>query len=191
MCISHPEQETRPESALNVSESFPLEWEGKSNPWFAVRTRARAEKVAALQIRALGIEEFLPLYQVRRQWFDRVKKVSLPLFSGYLFCRCDRKTLWRVSSLSSVANVVGFGEQSAIIPEHEIQAIRQLVESGFPTSPCPFLKEGAMVRIRQGPLMDVTGRVLKVKNFYRLVISVEMLHRSVSVEVPPEVIEQL
>lgn len=178
--------------ALNRSESLAVKWEqGEKNPWFAVRTRARAEKVASQQIRALSIEEFLPLYHVRRQWFDRVKKVSLPLFSGYLFCRCNREMLWRVSSLSSVADVVGFGDESAIIPEHEIQAIRQLVESGLSVSPCPFLREGTMVRIRGGPLMDVTGRLLKIKSDYRLVISVEMLNRSVSVEVSPEIIQQI
>lgn len=160
-------------------------------PWFAVRTRARAEKVASLQIRAQGIEEFLPLYQTRRQWFDRVKKVSLPLFSGYLFCRCDRTALTKVSSSSAVANVVGFGDEKASIPEHEIEAIRKLIGSGLSALPCPLLREGAMVRVRCGPLSGVRGRIVKVKGQYRLVISVEMLSRSVSVEVAPDIVEQI
>src|SRR6202042_2254382 len=122
---------------------------------------------------------------VRRQWFDRIRKVGLPLFGGYLFCRCNREKLPRVSNLSCVAKVVGFGEQSAIIPEHEIVAIRKLVESGLSISPFPFLREGTIVRIRKGPLIDVEGRLLKIQNDYRLVISIEMLNRSASVEVPP------
>jgi transcription antitermination factor NusG len=159
--------------------------------WFAVRTRSRAEKVAALQIKAHGIEEFLPLYHVRRQWFDRIRMVSLPLFSGYLFCKCDRQGLRKVSSASAVASIVGFGGKQAAIPESEIQAIKQLVTSGLPASPCPFMREGMLVRIRRGPLQDVMGRLLKIKNQFRLVIAVEMLNRSVSVEVAPEIVEAI
>jgi transcription antitermination factor NusG len=117
--------------------------------------------------------------------------LDLPLFSRYLFCRCNRERLSRVSNLSCVANVVGFGGQSVIIPEHQIAAIRKLVASGLSLSPCPFLREGTIVRIREGPLMDVIGRLLKIRNDYRLVVSVEMLNRSISVEVPPEIIEQI
>lgn len=168
-----------------------MEFSESPKPWFAVRTRARAEKVAALQIKACGIEEFLPLYHVRRKWFDRMKVVSLPLFSGYLFCRCDRQAVTKVSCVSAVANVVGFGNEGAIVPEHEIEAVRRLVASGLPASPCPFLREGMIVRIRRGPLEDVTGRLVKVKSHYRIVISVEMLNRSVSVEVAPEIVEPI
>ena len=160
-----------------------------SKSWFAVHTRGRAEKVASLQIQAHGIEEFLPLYTARRQWFDRVKLVSLPLFSGYLFCRCDRRGLAKVSSASAVANIVGFGDKQATVPDCEILAIKQLVTSGLRASPCPFMREGMMVRIRRGPLQGVTGHLLKIKSQFRLVISVEMLHRSVSIEVAPEIIE--
>ena len=162
-----------------------------SKAWFAVRTRSRAEKVASLQIQAYGIEEFLPLYQTRRQWFDRVKLVSLPLFSGYLFCRCDRQNLVKVSSASAVANIVGFGHMQATVPECEIQAIKQLVMSGLSASPCPFMQEGTTVRVRRGPLQDVRGRLLRIKNQLRIVISIEMLSRSVSVEVGPEMVEAI
>jgi len=162
---------------------------GKS--WFAVRTRARAEKVASLQIKSHGIEEFLPLYQVRRQWFDRVKTVNLPLFGGYLFCRCNRQALIKVMGASAVAEVIGFGNRSAAVPEYEIDAVKRLVASGLPATPSPFIREGAMVRIRSGALQGVTGRLAKIKNQFRFVISVEMLNRSVSIEVGPKIVESI
>jgi transcription antitermination factor NusG len=174
-----------------LTASSCMETREASKSWFAVRTRSRAEKVASIQLQAHGIEEFLPLYQMRRQWFDRVKVVSLPLFSGYIFCRCDRQSLVQVSSASAVANIVGFGHTHVTVPECEIQAIKQLVMSGLPASPCPFMREGTAVRIRRGPLQDVRGRLLKIKNQFRIVISVEMLSRSVSVEVAPEIVEAI
>ena len=177
------------------SVCFPTEASGpvktEQNPWFAVRTRARAEKVASAQIRGQGIEEFLPLYQAKRRWFDRFKTVSFPLFSGYLFCRCERTALSRVTSLSSVADIVGFGGEKATVPDCQVQAIRQLGESGMQAAPFPYLREGALVRVRRGPLTGVMGRLVKVKKSYRLVISLELLSRSVAVEIPAEIVEPI
>jgi transcription antitermination factor NusG len=145
--------------------------------------------VAATHIRQRGIEDFLPLYSVRRKWCDRVKVVNLPLFGGYVFCRCAASELTLVRSAPGVAGVVEFGDGPAYIPESEIEAVKQLVASGLPASPCPFLKEGSPVRVRTGPLSGLTGRLTNIKNQFRLVISVEMLKRAVFLEIDSEIVE--
>ncbi|MGJ5813094.1 UpxY family transcription antiterminator [Paludibaculum fermentans] len=159
--------------------------------WFAIRTRSRQEQVVSRYLNATGLEEFLPLYQVRRRWSDRVKVVDVPLFEGYVFCRFDDTQLVPVLSAPGVVHVVTFDGSPARIPEAEIEAVRQLVRSKLPASPCPYLKEGAPVRIRSGPMKGVEGRLVEIRNQYRLRVSVHMLQRSVEVEIDPESVEAL
>lgn len=142
-------------------------------------------------LNATGLEEFLPIYQVRRRWSDRIKIVDVPLFEGYVFCRFDDSQMIPVLSAPGVVHVVSFDGAPAAIPETEIEAVRRLVNSKLPASPCPYLKEGSPVRIRSGPMKGVEGRLVEIKNQYRLRLSVHMLQRSVEVEIDPESVEAL
>lgn len=162
-----------------------------ANSWHAIRTRSRQEQVVSRYLRAQGLEEFLPVYQVRRRWSDRVKVLDVPLFDGYVFCRFDDQRMVPVLSAPGVVHVVSFDGTPAVIPESEIEAVRRLVESKLPASPCPYLKEGAAVRIRNGPMKGVEGRLVAIQNRYRLRLSVHMLQRSVEVEIDPESVEAL
>lgn len=162
-----------------------------TNSWHAIRTRSRQEQVVSRYLRAQGLEEFLPVYQVRRRWSDRVKVLDVPLFDGYVFCRFDDQRMVPVLSAPGVVHVVSFDGTPAVIPESEIEAVRRLVESKLPASPCPYLKEGAAVRIRNGPMKGVEGRLVAIQNRYRLRLSVHMLQRSVEVEIDPESVEAL
>lgn len=162
-----------------------------THSWHAIRTRSRQEQVVSRYLRAQGLEEFLPVYQVRRRWSDRVKVLDVPLFDGYVFCRFDDQRMTPVLSAPGVVHVVSFDGTPAPIPDGEIEAVRQLVDSRLPASPCPYLKEGAAVRIRSGPMKGVEGRLVAIQNRYRLRLSVHMLQRSVEVEIDPESVEAL
>jgi len=157
--------------------------------WFAVRTKARHEMVAARFVEAQGIEQFVPVYTSRRQWSDRVKAVQLPLFDGYFFVRMNSNRFVPVLSAPGVVNVVGFGGTPSPIPHGEIEAVRRLVNSGLPACPHPYLKAGDRVRIKSGPLQELEGTLLRVRNQWRFVLTVEMLQRAVSVEVDSELVE--
>lgn len=154
--------------------------------WFAVRTKARHEIVAARFVAARGIEQFVPLYLSRRQWSDRVKTVQLPLFDGYFFVRMDSVGFTPVLEAPGVVNIVGIGGTPSPIPDHEVQAVRRLVASGLPACPHPYLKAGDRVRIKSGPLQELEGTLLRIRNQWRFVLVVEMLQRAVSVEVDSE-----
>ena len=158
-------------------------------PWYALQTKARHEKSVSNHLKMQGMEEFLPLYKSRREWSDRVTVVELPLFGGYVFCRLDRRSMVSALSTPGVIHVLGYGTEPAPVPDIEISAIRRLLSSKMPATPCPYLKTGVTVRIRHGAMQGLEGRLERVKNSCRLVLSVHLLQRSVALEVDPESVE--
>jgi transcription antitermination factor NusG len=153
-------------------------------PWFALQVKPRYEKVASTVLRKKGFEEFLPVYQSRRVWSDRIAKVEVPLFPGYVFCRFDPE-LRRLPVVTTpgVINVVGVAGQPAAIPEHELEMIQTILRSGKAALPWPYLGVGARVRIERGALAGVEGILVEAKKQHRVVVSVTLLQRSVAVEV--------
>ena len=158
-------------------------------PWYALQTKARHEKAVSNYLRMQGVEEFLPLYKSRREWSDRVRVVELPLFGGYVFCRLDPKSMVSVLNVPGVIHLLGYGAEPVPVPDGEISAIRRLLESELPATPCPYLKVGALVRIRSGAMQGLEGRLERVRNSCRLVLSVHLLQRSIALEVDPESVE--
>ena len=62
---------------------------GISSPWFALVVKRRHEKAVSEGLRDREIDAFLPTTRLRRQWSDRTRVLDVPLFPGYVFCRCD------------------------------------------------------------------------------------------------------
>lgn len=154
-----------------------------SSSWFAVRTRARAEKTVRDQLDARGIEVFLPTITRWSRWKDRKKSVDWPLFAGYCFARFDPVDHLRIQSCPAVAGIIRFCGELAPLPEHEIDGIRTLVDCELKFDPAPFLKEGEPVQVIHGPLRGVTGRLVRKGDHARLILSVEMIAHAVAVEV--------
>ncbi len=166
--------------------------EGSEGPrWYALHTMSNCEARVANYLRAFDVEAFLPDYPSRRQWNDRVKVIRRPLFPGYLFGRLQKKLPSEALGAPGLAHIVGFGGVPVPIPEEEIDSVRRLVESGLSVCGCPMLKTGERVRMRNGPLKGVEGRLERIKNQFRLIVSVELLCRSIATEVDLEAIEVL
>lgn len=151
--------------------------------WFAVQVKTTHEKRVAGLLDQRGYERFLPTYRQRRRWSDRIKEVDQPLFPGYVFCRFAPQARLGVLKTDGVYRVVGIGPVPAPIDEDEILAIQHAVESGLAVRPHPFLVAGQRVRIDGGPLAGVQGLVTDVRRRDRLVLSVSLLQRSLSVEI--------
>jgi transcriptional antiterminator NusG len=151
-------------------------------PWFALQTRMRYEEFVARQLRGRGFDPFLPVYKSRRRWSDRTKEIELPLFPGYLFCRFDPANRFPILSAAGVLGVVGVGKTPTAIEEREIAAIQKTVHSGLPSQPWPFLQIGQKARVTYGPLCGVEGILVSFKGNCRLVLSVNLLQRSVAVD---------
>lgn len=157
-----------------------------SDSWFALVTRPRHEKSVAVGLRAKGLEEFLPLRRTRRRWTDRVQAIDLPLFPGYLFCRFGPEQYVHVMQTPGVRTVVGFAGKPAPLAASEIDTLQAVLESGCGVQPWPYLTAGDRVRLDDGPLAGIEGILLREKSHFRVVVSVELLQRSVAVEIGRE-----
>ena len=150
--------------------------------WYALQLRPRFEKIVSMHLQSKGYEEYLPVYRSKRRWSDRVKEISLPLFPGYIFCRFDMNQRLPVLVIPGVMSIVSFGGNAIPVSEQEILAVQTIVNSGYPYEPSAYTTVGRRVTIERGPLRGLEGIVAEPKKNYRLIVSVEMLRRSVSVE---------
>jgi transcriptional antiterminator NusG len=152
--------------------------------WYALRTRSRHEKRVREQLAGgQEIEVFLPLWERRSRWKDRIKRIQVPLFPGYCFARFRYSDRLRVLKAFGVVDLVGAGGEPEPIPDAEIDAIHALAGSGLTYEPFPFLAEGMEVEVIRGPLMGVRGRLLRKDRGLRVVLSVTSIRQSVSVEI--------
>ena len=154
--------------------------------WYALTTRSQHEKKAVEALDLRGFQTFLPLYRARRRWSDRTKVLDLPLFPGYVFCRFAVEQRVSVLTSPNIATVVGIGKQPVPLADEEIQGIQTMIASGLRVEPWQFLEVGQKVRIAGGALDGVTGILVQEKNSLRVVVNVELLHRSVAVEISRE-----
>ena len=162
---------------------------GDSPQWHALYTRHHHEKPIARMLSSKGHEVFLPLYGVARQWQDRTRHVSLPLFPCYVFIRGGLDRQLQIMSTPGVFSLVGWAGHPATIPESQIAGLRQMAESSTRIEPHPYLACGDRVRIRSGTLQGLEGILVRKKNVSRLVVSLEMLGRSAAVEVDASCLE--
>lgn len=153
-------------------------------PWHALQVRANFERHVATALHAKGYIEFAALYRAQRKWADRLKESERPLFPGYVFCRFDPKErLLPILTTPGVLAIVGAGSSPISIPDEEITAIQAIVRSGRPLKPTPFIDVGCRITIGTGALAGIEGVVIREGSKYRLVVSVELLRRSVLVDV--------
>lgn len=173
---------------MPISQSIDVRTQ-EDSAWWALYTRHQHEKVVADMLTAKGFDVFLPLYDSIRRWKDRSKLISLPLFPCYVFVRGGLNRRLHVITTPGVHMILCSGENVAIIPEDEIQAIRRTIEGPFRVEPHPYLKCGERVRVTRGTLEGVEGVLVRKKNLYRLILSVDMLAQSVAVEIDASDVE--
>jgi transcription antitermination factor NusG len=163
----------------------------KEPHWFAAYTCANHEKRAAEHLYARDLEHFLPLYTSQRKWKDRRVQLEMPLFPGYIFVRIEPAARLRVLEIPSVVRLVGFNGQPYPLPDSEIESLRAAVLQGSRIEPHPYLTVGSSVRIKGGPLAGVQGKLIRRKNTYRVVLSLDLIARSAVVEVDAADVERI
>ena len=159
--------------------------------WYALYTRHQHEKTVAQILNSKGFETLLPLYPAARRWADRTKLLFLPLFPCYVFINAGLERRLAIMMTPGVHSLVSNAGEPAAIPSEEIDAVRRAVESGARVEPHPLLKCGDWVRVKCGPLTGIEGILVRKKNLYRLVLSVEMLGKAVAVEVDAFLVERV
>ena len=151
--------------------------------WYALYTFPRHEKLIVEQIERRRFSCFLPLYRSVRRWKDRRKEVDLVLFPGYVFVRMAIERRLQVLQLPGVVRLVSFNGQPAALPAEEIEALQERLASGARVEPHPYLRVGRRVRVRSGAMEGLEGIVVRRKDSCRVVFSIDLIRRSVAVEV--------
>lgn len=157
--------------------------------WYALYTRARCEKKVAQLLCEKGVETFLPLRTETRQWHDRKKKVTVPLFANYVFTRITMPQRVFVVQTSGVVRIVSFSQGPSPIPDHEINAIRRILMSPASYEVTNFFTIGDEVEIRNGLFAGIRGRLIEYRGKSRLVVGIKQIGQALSVELSPNDIQ--
>lgn len=170
-----------------ASEEMPIEnpvtiAEAPERNWYALCTCPRHEKRVAEQIERRNLSCFLPLYRSLRRWKDRRKELDLVLFPGYIFVRIALENRLQVLNLPGALRFVSFNGQPAALPAEEIEALQSRLSGDVRIEPHPYLRKGRRVRVRSGAMQGLEGIVVRRKDRCRIIFSIDLIMRSVAVE---------
>jgi transcription antitermination factor NusG len=157
--------------------------------WYAVYTRSRHEKRIAEQLERKQIENFLPSYETVRRWKNGRHRVQLPLFPCYTFVRIALADRLEVLKVPGVVRLVSFNGLPVPLADQEITSLRRVLAEGFKAEPHPYLTVGRRVRLTGGPLVGHEGILVRKKNDLGVVLSIDLIHRSVLVHVDAQFLE--
>ena len=162
--------------------------------WHALYVRSRSEKKVLSQLVEMGVEAYLPLITVVRKWSDRRMKVQEPLFKSYVFVRSNNKQYIPILNVYGVVRFVCFEREAVVVPENQIVAIRKFVsdyENGeeFKMQNDEELKVGQKVRIINGPMKGLTGRLDTIRNKRHLIVYIDVVGQYIPVHIPRAKVE--
>lgn len=160
--------------------------------WYVAYVHARSEKKVAGRLAKLNITHFLPLIKTVRQWSDRKKTVSIPLFNGYIFVYGDAATLAQIRMTAGVVNYIYADGKPAVVSEKVIHTIQQFIDAGVPleTSGDTFFT-GEKVRITSGPLVNTTGELVDVRNEKQFIVRIELIQQVIILKIPAGYLEKI
>lgn len=176
-------------SVSGISGPTPAHGDGDQLNWYALYTCSRHEKCVAQQIEQQSISCFLPLYRSLRRWKDRRKELELALFPSYVFDRLALKDRFRVLQLPSAVHLVSFNGQPAVLPDAEIERLRDRLCRGAQLEPHPYLNVGRRIRVRVGAMQGLEGIIVRRKDRWRVVFSLDLIMRSIAVEIDENDVE--
>lgn len=159
--------------------------------WYALYTVVRHEKTVNSALEKRNISSFLPMRNVVNRWKDRKKQIQIPLFPGYLFIHAGREDIYRSLNIRGVVRILGDSNGPKSIPLTQIEGIKKILENGMEFNTHPIINVGKEVVVNHGPLEGFRGKVIEKRGSYKLIISLDLIKRSVSVEVDIEDVELL
>ena len=159
--------------------------------WHAVSVRPRHENIVTRHLERQGLNCFLPVYRSVRRWKDRRKELEMVLLPGYVFVNLRAGEGSCVLRAPGVLRFVTFQGQPAVIPVSEIRALAVTASGGIRVQPHPYLRRSAKVRVTRGPFANAEGVLIRRKEHFRLVLSIDMIMRSVVFEIDEADVEAL
>ena len=160
-----------------------MDLQQNNEKWIAVYTKPRHEKTVENELLKKGFEVYLPILKERRKWSDRKKWVEFPLFRSYIFVRTEIKNSLFVLQTMGVVKVIKFGGEVAVIQNDSIRAIKLMIEGGYMPEAIDYFVKGETVEVKSGPLKGLIGEVIRVDNSDRLLVRVDAIQHSISVQI--------
>ncbi len=155
-----------------------------NNPrWYAVCVCPRHEKAVTANFKLREFTYFLPVYRSVRRWKDRRKELDMVLFPGYVFVHLDLRKRLQVLQSPGVVSFVTFQGHPVPLEDSEVHSLSLVMSTGLKAEPHPYLQPGRRVRVVRGPLADMEGTLVRRKERFHLVLSIELIMRSVLIEV--------
>lgn len=160
--------------------------------WLALYTKGRHEKSVDMELNKKGIESFLPLRKIKRRWSDRVVTVEEPLFKSYVFVKTGGDRVSDVIRTKGAVSFVSVNSRPVFIRPQVIQGLKSILESEMAVDPFPYLNAGSRVVVKSGIFKGIEGFIVrKDQKRCRLVISIDALMVSISVEVDSALVEKV
>lgn len=162
--------------------------------WHAIYVRSRAEKKVASQLEETGVETFLPLITRIKQWSDRKKKVEEPLFKSYVFVHSSKKQHIQILNVYGVLKFVSFEHEAVVVPDNQIIAVKRYIDNYDEDErniANAELQVGEMVRITNGPMQGLEGRLQSVKNKRQLIVHIEAVGQYLPISIPRAKVERV
>ena len=165
--------------------------EGPERLWLAAYTRSRHEATVARGLESKNVEFLLPTYKILSRWSDRVQQITAPLFPGYVFVNVSHEERVRVLQTTGVLNIVAQAGKPSPLRDEEIAMLQECAARPRHVEPFPYLQSGQRVRVAHGPFAGWEGVLAYRKNCRRLVVSIEHIMRSVSIDLDGADVEPL
>ena len=159
--------------------------------WHVIYTRARSEKKIHERLQRIGIDSYLPLQKVRKQWSDRKKWVHEPLFRSYLFVKITPSEYQTVLMVEGVVKYVYFEGKPAIVQEKQMEDLRRLVNNEILMEFAPMVHKGDRVAIRTGPMAGVEGILQDFQGEKRVILQINGLEQALAIMVPITDVEKV
>ena len=158
--------------------------------WLAIQVRSKAESTVTAALRSKGYQVFLPTYRFTRCSSDQIRQIAAPLFAGYIFCRFSAAIPTQIVGTPGVIRILGVGNTPVPMDDVEIGALQTIVSTkSIHVYPWPHLEAGTKGQIVAGPLRGLVGVLRMIKNTHIFAVSVELLRRSVLVEIEAQWVE--
>jgi len=160
--------------------------------WYAVYTKSRYEKKLASSLQEKGIEAYVPLRKVLKQWSDRKKMVDEPLIRSYCFVKVGKQQYFEVLNTPGAVRYVWFSGKPATIPEKQINVLKVIAGSDIEVETLSGnIEPGTLVRVIAGPLIGLTGELIRHAGKNKVIIRIDHLDTSLSLTISPLLLEKV
>ncbi len=163
--------------------------------WYVCHTRSRAEKKVDRLLAGFGVVSYPALIEQDRQWADRRKRISRPLFPSYVFAQFRLCEIQRILRTPGVVTVLGSKGYPSSLADEEIDSVRSLVDgvnhTGILPSWADFLEPGQEVVVTKGPFRGMRGVLLETRGRTRVAVRVSALSMAPSVELNRAVLQPI